>query len=193
MSTCNPGRCFYVGLPCHARLVQILPFLSLIFQGLGIYRWRVSLGQRCLLLGWWSRFPYPSTLRRPTFKWHPEEPSTMQQLTLWSGSKAYSFFPCYILRIFTSSRVASRLSYFRTAVGMIWICRVMFLTKESPAAFCRVRKFPGQTELTMSAEVELISTMVEKKSWTRPPIQMEFQVGIGSFWNVFMVCDITCT
>jgi AP-2 complex subunit mu-1 len=41
---------------------------------------------------------------------------------------------------------------------------------------CRVRKFPGQTELTMSAEVELISTMEEKKSWTRPPIQMEFQV-----------------
>jgi hypothetical protein len=28
----------------------------------------------------------------------------------------------------------------------------------------------------MSAEVELISTMEEKKSWTRPPIQMEFQV-----------------
>ena len=45
---------------------------------------------------------------------------------------------------------------------------------------CRVRKFPGQTELTMSAEVELISTMVEKKSWTRAPIQMEFQV-CGSF------------
>lgn len=28
----------------------------------------------------------------------------------------------------------------------------------------------------MSAEIELISTMGEKKSWTRPPIQMEFQV-----------------
>lgn len=28
----------------------------------------------------------------------------------------------------------------------------------------------------MSAEVELISTMVEKKSAPRPPIQMEFQV-----------------
>ena len=28
----------------------------------------------------------------------------------------------------------------------------------------------------MSAEVELISTIAEKKSWTRPPIQMEFQV-----------------
>ncbi|MCO5611373.1 hypothetical protein L7F22_065626 [Adiantum nelumboides] len=40
----------------------------------------------------------------------------------------------------------------------------------------KVRKFPGQTEATMSAEVELISTIVEKKSWTRPPIQMEFQV-----------------
>ncbi|KAJ4811574.1 AP-2 complex subunit mu [Rhynchospora pubera] len=40
----------------------------------------------------------------------------------------------------------------------------------------KIRKFPGQTEATMSAEVELISTMVEKKSATRPPIQMEFQV-----------------
>ncbi|KAI7738601.1 hypothetical protein M8C21_011462, partial [Ambrosia artemisiifolia] len=39
-----------------------------------------------------------------------------------------------------------------------------------------IRKFPGQTEATLSAEVELISTIVEKKSWTRPPIQMEFQV-----------------
>lgn len=28
----------------------------------------------------------------------------------------------------------------------------------------------------MSAEVELISTMGVKKSWNRPPIQMEFQV-----------------
>ncbi|CAH8363972.1 unnamed protein product [Eruca vesicaria subsp. sativa] len=39
-----------------------------------------------------------------------------------------------------------------------------------------IRKFPGQTESTLSAEIELISTMGEKKSWTRPPIQMEFQV-----------------
>ena len=42
----------------------------------------------------------------------------------------------------------------------------------------RIRKFPGQTEPTMSAEVELISTIAEKKSWTRPPIQMEFQVPV---------------
>ena len=41
---------------------------------------------------------------------------------------------------------------------------------------CRIKKFPGQTELSMSAEVELISTTTEKKSTTRPPIQMEFQV-----------------
>ncbi|KAG5540105.1 hypothetical protein RHGRI_020363 [Rhododendron griersonianum] len=40
----------------------------------------------------------------------------------------------------------------------------------------KIRKFPGQTETTLSAEVELISTMTEKKSATRPPIQMEFQV-----------------
>ncbi|GJW95889.1 AP-2 complex subunit mu [Tanacetum coccineum] len=34
----------------------------------------------------------------------------------------------------------------------------------------KIRKFPGQTEATLSAEVELISTIAEKKSWTRPPI-----------------------
>ncbi|KAJ0054624.1 hypothetical protein Pint_03424 [Pistacia integerrima] len=51
--------------------------------------------------------------------------------------------------------------------------------KYNPAIDClvwKIRKFPGQTEPTMSAEIELISTMAEKKSWTRPPIQMEFQV-----------------
>nr|GLL21773.1 AP-2 complex subunit mu [Ipomoea trifida] len=46
-----------------------------------------------------------------------------------------------------------------------------------------IRKFPGQTEPTLSAEVELISTMTEKKSWTRPPIQMEFQVWEKSGYN----------
>ncbi|CAN0908174.1 AP-2 complex subunit mu [Linum grandiflorum] len=40
----------------------------------------------------------------------------------------------------------------------------------------KIKKFPGQTEPTLSAEVELISTIADKKSWTRPPIQMEFQV-----------------
>ncbi|GBG83426.1 hypothetical protein CBR_g37139 [Chara braunii] len=40
----------------------------------------------------------------------------------------------------------------------------------------KIRRFPGQTELSMSAEVELISSIAEKKTWSRPPIQMEFQV-----------------
>ncbi|XP_010481430.1 PREDICTED: AP-2 complex subunit mu-like [Camelina sativa] len=51
--------------------------------------------------------------------------------------------------------------------------------KYNPSIDClvwKIRKFPGQTESTLSAEIELISTMGEKKSWTRPPIQMEFQV-----------------
>ncbi|GAA0153711.1 membrane traffic protein [Lithospermum erythrorhizon] len=51
--------------------------------------------------------------------------------------------------------------------------------KYNPAFDClvwKIRKFPGQTEPTLSAEVELISTMTEKKSWNRPPIEMEFQV-----------------
>ncbi|KAK4349610.1 hypothetical protein RND71_032365 [Anisodus tanguticus] len=51
--------------------------------------------------------------------------------------------------------------------------------KYNPAIDClvwKIRKFPGQTESTLSAEVELISTITEKKSLTRPPIQMEFQV-----------------
>ncbi|KAJ6714841.1 AP COMPLEX SUBUNIT MU [Salix viminalis] len=47
----------------------------------------------------------------------------------------------------------------------------------------KIREFPGQTEPTTSAEVELISTMAEKKSWTRPPIQMEFQVWEKSGYN----------
>ncbi|THU74669.1 hypothetical protein C4D60_Mb04t35830 [Musa balbisiana] len=47
----------------------------------------------------------------------------------------------------------------------------------------KIRKFSGQTESTMSAEVELISTMAEKKLGTRPPIQMEFQVWEKSGYN----------
>ncbi|XP_009397662.2 AP-2 complex subunit mu-like isoform X2 [Musa acuminata AAA Group] len=53
---------------------------------------------------------------------------------------------------------------------------VSFVPPDGEFELMKIRKFPGQTESTMSAEVELISTMAEKKSWTRPPIQMEFQV-----------------
>jgi len=41
----------------------------------------------------------------------------------------------------------------------------------------KIRKFPGDTEYTLRAEVELIATVtVDKKAWSRPPITMEFQV-----------------
>jgi len=41
----------------------------------------------------------------------------------------------------------------------------------------KIRRFPGMTEYTLQARIELISNVsVEKKAWSRPPIQMEFQV-----------------
>jgi len=41
----------------------------------------------------------------------------------------------------------------------------------------KIRRFPGDSESSLRAEVELISTTsVEKKGWSRPPISLEFQV-----------------
>jgi len=41
----------------------------------------------------------------------------------------------------------------------------------------KIRRFPGETESSLRAEVELISvTSSDKKAWSRPPISMEFQV-----------------
>lgn len=41
----------------------------------------------------------------------------------------------------------------------------------------QIRRFPGQTEYTLRALIELINNVSsEKKMWSRPPIQMEFQV-----------------
>ena len=39
----------------------------------------------------------------------------------------------------------------------------------------RISKFQGQQEYIFSAEAELTSTTV-KKTWSRPPISMDFQV-----------------
>eukprot|EP01112_Ceratiomyxa_fruticulosa_P007794 TRINITY_DN2028_c0_g1_i1.p1 TRINITY_DN2028_c0_g1~~TRINITY_DN2028_c0_g1_i1.p1 ORF type:complete len:431 (-),score=72.87 TRINITY_DN2028_c0_g1_i1:167-1459(-) len=48
---------------------------------------------------------------------------------------------------------------------------------EQDAILWKVRRFPGDTEYTLRAEVELMATMsLEKKAWSRPPITMEFQV-----------------
>jgi len=41
----------------------------------------------------------------------------------------------------------------------------------------RIKRFPGMAEATLSAEVELLSTISsDKKAWSRPPISMQFQV-----------------
>lgn len=41
----------------------------------------------------------------------------------------------------------------------------------------KIKRFPGQTELHLEAEVELVATtLTEKKTWSRPPINLEFQV-----------------
>eukprot|EP00300_Choanocystis_sp_HF-7_P023805 c2509_g1_i1.p1 GENE.c2509_g1_i1~~c2509_g1_i1.p1 ORF type:complete len:453 (-),score=126.87 c2509_g1_i1:59-1360(-) len=39
----------------------------------------------------------------------------------------------------------------------------------------KIRKFPGQTEYGLSGEIEIIASTTEK-TWSRPPISMDFQV-----------------
>ena len=40
----------------------------------------------------------------------------------------------------------------------------------------KIKKFTGATEHSLVSAVELIATTREKKSWSRPPISMTFQV-----------------
>ena len=40
----------------------------------------------------------------------------------------------------------------------------------------KIKKFQGITELTLSAEVELVSTTTERKPWHKPPLSMDFHV-----------------
>ncbi|EAL68755.1 hypothetical protein ACTFIW_004107 [Dictyostelium discoideum] len=48
---------------------------------------------------------------------------------------------------------------------------------EQDAIIWRIRRFPGDTEFTLRAEVELMASVnLDKKAWSRPPISMEFQV-----------------
>jgi len=47
---------------------------------------------------------------------------------------------------------------------------------EKGAIVWTVKRFPGDTELTLSAEVDLISQTAENKKWSRPPIGLNFQV-----------------
>jgi AP-2 complex subunit mu-1 len=47
---------------------------------------------------------------------------------------------------------------------------------EMSAIVWTIKRFPGDTEYTLSAEVELIATTAETKKWSRPPISLDFQV-----------------
>lgn len=40
----------------------------------------------------------------------------------------------------------------------------------------KIKRFPGQAEVQLTADVELSSTLADKKVWNRPPINMEFAV-----------------
>eukprot|EP01097_Dermamoeba_algensis_P003318 TRINITY_DN2336_c0_g1_i1.p1 TRINITY_DN2336_c0_g1~~TRINITY_DN2336_c0_g1_i1.p1 ORF type:complete len:448 (+),score=88.52 TRINITY_DN2336_c0_g1_i1:69-1412(+) len=45
------------------------------------------------------------------------------------------------------------------------------------AIIWRIKKFPADTEYSLSAEIQLVeSNLIEKKAWSRPPISMQFQV-----------------
>lgn len=46
---------------------------------------------------------------------------------------------------------------------------------EQQAIVWRVKRFPGKAECQINAEVELMPT-VRPKAWSRPPINVEFQV-----------------
>ena len=50
-----------------------------------------------------------------------------------------------------------------------------YVAKEQ-ALIWKIKQFQGMTELQLSADVELISTMTEKKPWSKPPVSLNFQV-----------------
>ncbi|KAH3756534.1 AP-2 medium chain [Pelomyxa schiedti] len=47
---------------------------------------------------------------------------------------------------------------------------------EFDAILWKIRRFPGNVEYALAAEIDLMHTMSEKRAWSRPPIAMEFQV-----------------
>ncbi|GAM22943.1 hypothetical protein SAMD00019534_061180 [Acytostelium subglobosum LB1] len=50
---------------------------------------------------------------------------------------------------------------------------------EQDAIVWRIKRFPGDTEFTLRAEIELMASVnLDKKTWSRPPISMEFQVAM---------------
>eukprot|EP00803_Ostreobium_quekettii_P001696 evm.model.scf_3664.1 EVM.evm.TU.scf_3664.1 scf_3664:1961-7119(+) len=64
----------------------------------------------------------------------------------------------------TTMVTAGRAKYDATKNAIIW----------------KIRRFSGQFEHTLRAEVVLVSTLKEKKAWARPPISMQFLVPMFS-------------
>lgn len=46
----------------------------------------------------------------------------------------------------------------------------------------KFKKFPGESEASLTASVDLIATTKEKRQWARPPIQLQFQVRAGDLF-----------
>mmetsp|Transcript_23384 Transcript_23384/g.55943 ORF Transcript_23384/g.55943 Transcript_23384/m.55943 type:complete len:229 (+) Transcript_23384:1-687(+) len=44
----------------------------------------------------------------------------------------------------------------------------------------KIKRFTGQMEHSLAAEVELVATTSERSAWSKPPIKMEFQVPMFS-------------
>ena len=44
----------------------------------------------------------------------------------------------------------------------------------------RMAAFPGSTEASLNAVVDLVPTIREKKAWVRPPVTMDFQIPMFS-------------
>jgi len=73
-----------------------------------------------------------------------------------------------VIKIPTPKNVA------KTVIQNIGSGRAKYEPQHS-AIIWRMKKFPGDAEYTLYADLELAST-VNEKSWTRPPISLDFQV-----------------
>lgn len=58
---------------------------------------------------------------------------------------------------------------------IIQVYLFIYIIKKKKFFLCRLPRFQGQSEATLSGEAEL-SSMTVKKAWSRPPISMDFQV-----------------
>ena len=78
----------------------------------------------------------------------------------------------------TAMKAVARIPVPKTTAGAtIDVSRgkAKYKSKENSLVW-KVPNFVGQAEHTLNAEVELVSTMSEKKHWSRPPISLEFTV-----------------